>query len=182
MPKTTLAEANQHPPDRKRVGIAAYLAAGSFRAAERETGIPERTIAYWVQQSDTELFNQIQDELTPGIRRAQIAAFQGIVTRSAETADKALSKLDTALDQENAKDANSYASAYRNVMTGAGISNQNSQLLQGLPTDITATLSTDEALRSMARMVGVTLEGTATEDTQDVALLTQTCDPNARES
>lgn len=151
-------------------GLLAYYTAGSFRKAEEESGIPRATLSRWVLEMYPARYRELAERLGPEIERGLIERFRRTADLAAQATDDAIHATRSLVEAGEAKDASAMSTVARNLSTVAGINTDKALVLQGKPTSITQHTSAEDALKALAQMVGVTLEGTAEEIHEPPAL------------
>lgn len=155
------------------------LEAGNYKATERATGIPYKTISKWrndlYRDSYERIRVQVEDKLSRNLAEEMLELGKqrlGLMRKLANEADEAL-------DSGDHEKVHKLAGADRNLATSAGILTQNSRLLQDKPTELIESrysiADLDEGLRKLGLLVDSTavelpaLDSPAVEETPAVA-------------
>lgn len=121
---------------------------GNLTEAQRLSGVPDSTLSQWVNghRRNMGAIPQLRNEI--GLEL--IGSFQQIASEACRVG---LARL------QNPRKANKIP--FAQLMTGAGIAVDKSQLLRGEPTSITASAATDDARKSKVREMLARIEARA---------------------
>lgn len=167
----------------KALTTLAYYGGNSARAAQ-ELGMSASTLKLWRRDSHRERYLEIAEREGPRLEALAANQARELIIRSADVEHSIFDLLAAATSEDHEslkpKDITELAGALQRVTTSKGINTTKLLELTGRPTQVVEHRDPKQAAAALARRLGVTLEGTATDITQP-ALLTESVDANARD-
>ena len=152
----------RYPQAKIDEALLAYYTQGSYTAASETTGIATSVIHEWVTDAHRDRYDELVQKHGPTLERQ-------VVAKLARTSDKAVDRVDMALDavealilDGNLKDANLASGVAKNAALVLGIATDKKLTLEGRPTQITEHRDSDDILRSLKSM-GIVVDATYEE-------------------
>ena len=140
---------------------------GNTERASRELGINGRTLRAWRGDKHRDRYQEILAQEGPKLEALAADQAREAILRSSDVEHRIFDLLDTATDPDGEefkpKDITELAGALQRVTTSKGINTTKLLELTGRPTQIVQHLSPQEAIRGLARDLGITLDSTAEE-------------------
>lgn len=124
--------------------------AGNARVASEMTGVPERTLRNWRNQSHVERYAEIRREIMPKIRQRLAAMHEDNAAMALEKAREAMAGLDPDKLSHSEK-----AKATQQLAVASGVYTDKASILRGLPSAIEEHATAEEIIR---RFRGVSTE------------------------
>lgn len=158
--------------------VVAYYGGNCARASE-ELGIPKQTLHDWRTADHRDRYREIAEREAPKLEAIAAQQAREVILRAADVEHNILDRL--ADDTLSTKELAEAAGALQRTTTAKGINTTKLLELTGRPTQIIEHRDPREDLRGLARDLGLSIPGTATEIRPNEALPAVSGLANARE-
>jgi len=168
----------RYSPEEIERGLAALVIAGSSIEASKAVGISDSTLREW-KMLYPDQYTRLQKDLEPKIVDKIAGEAESIVLRLAALQHAYIDEMITTLPQLKPGEL---PGAARNIATVSALYvDKHSSPLRERPSHVQPTTDHDGNVRKLARILGIDVEGTATEIVDATPLKTESDKLNPRE-
>lgn len=141
---------------------------GNAVRASKDTGVPDRTLRQWRNETHRDLYQDIAEREGPKLEAIAAAQAREVLLRASAVEHRILDRLDTE-EELSTKETTELAGALQRVTTAKGINTTKVLELTGRPTQVVQHLNPRDTMLALGRELGVVFEGTAEEAPAELA-------------